>query len=90
MAERLDLLRELDTTHCWESLDDERVCLLCERQFAGRHVDFVQNGSSRPHIHCPTEDCKGSPREWVHLHDPRIAARNGKAPTSFFGLPATA
>ena len=90
MAERLDLLRELDTTRRWESLDDERVCLLCERRFAGRQVDFVQNGNGRVQIHCPTVGCNATPHEWVHLDDPRVAARDGKTPVPFFGVPATA
>ena len=89
ISERLDLLRELDTTRSWDSLDHERICLLCERQFAGRQVDFTQLNTG-VQVSCPTEGCKATPHEWVYLDDPRIAARQGKRQMPFFGRPATA
>jgi hypothetical protein len=90
IADRLDVLREFDSARRWESLDDERICLLCERQFAGRHIDFVSDSTGQVRLHCPSFDCKGTPREWVYLNDPRVVSRDGKASTPFFALPATA
>ncbi|MFL6590874.1 MAG: hypothetical protein ACJ8M4_11965 [Chthoniobacterales bacterium] len=85
-ADRLYLLRTIDTWRRWQSLDDERVCLLCQRRFAGRHLDFVRNDSGGVELRCPTADCAATPHEWVYLNDPRLAGPTDKQPTPFFGL----
>ena len=87
MAERFDLLRDVDTRRRWKSLDDERVCLLCERKFAGRQVEFRRARSGQVELHCPTDGCNATAHEWVHPNDPRVIAARNPRTTPFFGLP---
>lgn len=53
--QRLDLLRKLDRLRKWNSLDDERVCVVCLRIFSGRHIDIVRDARGRYLLHCPTQ-----------------------------------
>ena len=56
-VERLKLLRELDRSSRWYSLDDKRVCGLCERLFSGREIRFLPQEPSGYALRCPTGDC---------------------------------
>jgi hypothetical protein len=85
-AERFDLLRRIDTRRRWKSLDDERVCLLCERKFAGRHLEFRRNRSGEVELRCPTDGCKATPDEWVYLDDPRLTMVRHRRRPVVFGL----
>ena len=42
--QRLDILRAADDDRTWHSLDDKRVCAVCDRIFSGRQVEI--NGIS--------------------------------------------
>jgi hypothetical protein len=86
MAERFDLLRDTDTRRRWKSLDDERVCLVCERKFAGRQIEFRRMRSGQVELHCPTEGCDATAREWVYTNDPRVIAARDPRRTPFFAL----
>ena len=37
LGDRLSILREGDRFSKWNSLDDERVCNICERKFKRKH-----------------------------------------------------
>ncbi|HEV2096344.1 MAG TPA: hypothetical protein VGQ82_07570 [Chthoniobacterales bacterium] len=63
--EKLAALREGDRFREWESLDDQRTCVLCERKFRGRQVGITVGKGARVELHCPSEKCAGTPREWV-------------------------
>src|SRR3954452_13359797 len=71
--DKLDLLRETDRNCAWESLDDKRSCILCERTFTGRQVLVGKTRGGRTALHCPTPGCVGTPREWVHPGNPLIS-----------------
>ncbi|MEP7077989.1 MAG: hypothetical protein ABI795_03085 [Chthoniobacterales bacterium] len=62
--EKLAALREGDCFREWASLDDQRICVLCERKFCGRQVR-ITGRKGRAQLHCPSENCAGTPREWV-------------------------
>ena len=66
LDEKLTALRESDTHRKWESLDDRRVCILCEKVITGRMIDIWQDGRGTYHLHCPTMGCPGTPRDWFY------------------------
>jgi hypothetical protein len=68
--EKLRLLQESDHWRKWQSLDDERQCVLCERTFSGNDVRITHERHGKPVVHCPTPDCSSSPREWLHPGNP--------------------
>jgi hypothetical protein len=87
MEERFYLLRRIDTRRRWKSLDDERVCLLCERKFAGRHLEFIRNRTGEVELRCPTDGCNATMNEWVYVDDPRLRmVRHRPTPGVVFGL----
>jgi hypothetical protein len=73
LDERLSVLRENDRFRNWSSLDDQRVCILCEKQFTGRQVEISRNRTGRYELHCPTQGCKGGPNHWVYPGNPLVS-----------------
>ena len=70
--DRLSILCREDGYREWRSLDDKRFCILCERTFTGRQVE-LQMRRGRFSLHCPTEDCNSTPRQWVHPGNPLVS-----------------
>jgi hypothetical protein len=70
VGNRLAVLQRLDIYRDWESLDDERFCILCERRVTGRKILIKRDGQGIHHLHCPTRGCNGAPREWVYPGNP--------------------
>lgn len=66
--DRLLILREADTERLWQSLDDQRVCVICNRVITGRQVQIEPKNSHSYSLRCPTDGCTGTPPEW--LFDP--------------------
>jgi hypothetical protein len=89
LAEKLIALKEADTFRKWYSLDDRRVCVLCDRVITGRMIDVWQESNGSYHLHCPTPGCPATPRDWFY-HGPTKsgAARmiRRPAPISGFGV----
>jgi hypothetical protein len=71
--DKLDLLRQCDKGCDWESLDEKRSCILCERTFSGRQVIVSKTRGGKTVLRCPTHGCTGTPREWVHPGNPLIS-----------------
>ncbi|MDQ2868188.1 MAG: hypothetical protein M3R59_07245 [Verrucomicrobiota bacterium] len=69
-AADLAALRAADAFRPWLSLDDERLCLLCERTFHGRDVLVAEEGRE---VHCPTPACPSHPDQWVHPGNPLVS-----------------
>ena len=63
--DKLDALRKGNPFQPWESLDDRRVCIVCRKSFIGRQVEFSVSALGHARLHCPTEDCPGTPRVWI-------------------------
>ena len=40
LDDRLSILRAGDPLRSWNSLDDQRICVVCGRKFKGRQVDM--------------------------------------------------
>ncbi len=71
--DKLDALRKSDPSLRWASLDDRRVCVLCERAFSGRQVDASVTPRGRVRLRCPSEGCAGTPRAWVRAGNPLVS-----------------
>lgn len=63
--ERLRLLREIDRFSPWYSLDDKRVCGICERVFWGREIRFQEQAQTGYALRCPTENCPAVFSHWL-------------------------
>ena len=74
LDEKLAVLQEHDSFREWYSLDDCRVCILCDRLITGRMIDVWQDKQGYYHLHCPTPDCDARPRDWFY-HDRTANAR---------------
>jgi hypothetical protein len=64
LDEKLRVLQEGDTFRKWHSLDDLRVCVLCDRVISGRMIDVWEDKRGTFHLHCPTPGCPAKPRDW--------------------------
>lgn len=73
LDERLSILRASDNLRPWQSLDDKRVCILCQKTFTGRQVEIVRGRTGAFHLHCPTERCNSGPSQWVFPGNPLIS-----------------
>ncbi len=61
---RLDILRAADLERRWYSLDDNRVCLVCNRVFCGRQVEFIGRAGAYL-LQCPTPGCPSLVGHWL-------------------------
>jgi hypothetical protein len=80
LDEKLNALRNADSFRKWYSLDDRRVCVLCDRLITGRMIDVWQDNRGGYHLHCPTPGCLATPRDWFY-HGP-VRARVPKVMTT--------
>lgn len=64
--EKLALLQTADPRRKWHSLDDERVCVLCDRTITGRQIEVVRDSSGAFSLRCPTEGCASLPSDWFY------------------------
>lgn len=90
---KLTALQENDTYRKWHSLDDERVCILCEKVINGRMIDIWESRPGIFHLQCPTPTCAGTPRDWFY-HGGKRRRRptviKSRAPVIGFGAAAGA
>jgi hypothetical protein len=64
--EKLALLRATDSRRKWVSLDDQRVCVLCDRVITGRQIEVRAALNGTYSVHCPTPDCPSLPSDWFY------------------------
>lgn len=85
--ERLDILRRADGIRKWHSLDDKRICVICERVFTGRQIEIHRDERGRYRLECPTEGCPSFVAHWFHVGNAAHAAatvlRGGNKPDNF-------
>src|SRR5438067_153417 len=73
--DKLEILQSLDhfrTWRYWKSLDDQRVCNLCEKKFNGHEVQITRSDNGKYELRCPTKDCNSGPHQWVYPDAPLI------------------
>ncbi len=70
---KLKLLREADQNRPWQSLDDTRHCILCEKIISGRTIRVSTDRRGATMLHCPTRGCHSTPTDWVHPENPLIS-----------------
>ena len=66
LQDKLVALQESDSYRKWYSLDDRRVCVLCEKLINGRMIDVWQDKIGTYLVHCPTPGCPGTARDWFY------------------------
>lgn|GEM_PF-1580126 len=64
--EKLAILQAADTRRKWYSLDDHRVCVLCDRAITGRQIEIGRDGNGGYILHCPTVGCPSLPPDWFY------------------------
>jgi hypothetical protein len=64
--EKLAVLRATDSRRKWVSLDDQRVCVLCDRVITGRQIEVTPALDGSYAVHCPTPDCPALPSDWFY------------------------
>src|SRR6476646_9203009 len=51
--EKLAILQAADLRRKWHSLDDQRVCVLCDRTITGRQIEVRRDPGGTFSLHCP-------------------------------------
>ena len=62
----LEILRRADGDRVWQSLDDQRVCLVCKKTITGRQIAIWRDQPGRFVLHCPTPDCASTIQDWLY------------------------
>ena len=70
LDDRLSILRVGDSFRSWNSLDDQRVCVLCGRKFKGRQVDIRRLPGGKFKLCCPTLGCRSTLDQWRYATSP--------------------
>ncbi|PYK20577.1 MAG: hypothetical protein DME55_01785 [Verrucomicrobia bacterium] len=73
LDDRLSILRAGDRFRKWNSIDDQRVCSVCERKFKGRQVEIRRFPSGRYKLYCPTLGCPSGPHQWLYSRVPVVS-----------------
>jgi hypothetical protein len=71
--DRLSILRAEDQFRRWNSLDDERFCIVCEKKLNGRQIEIRRFANGRYELQCPTEGCNSGPHQWVYPGTPLVS-----------------
>ncbi len=72
--EKLAILQRHDHFRQWNSLDDRRACLLCDKSFTGHEV-LISAERDGYELHCPTPGCHSHVHQWVHPSNPLISEK---------------
>jgi hypothetical protein len=64
--DKLALLQATDLRRKWHSLDDQRVCVLCDRTITGRQIEVTREPGGTLTLHCPTKGCPSVPSDWFY------------------------
>jgi hypothetical protein len=66
LDDRLSILRVGDPLRSWNSLDDQRIFVVCGRKFKGRQVDMCRLLGRGLKLCCPTLGCTSRPHQWMY------------------------
>ena len=76
--DKLTVLQANDHFRDWHTLDDERVCALCDRKFNGHDV-VVSNATEEVRLRCPTPNCQSGVQHWVYPANPLSSEKSEQA-----------
>ena len=79
--EKLAILQTADSRRKWYSLDDQRICVLCERTITGRQIEVIREANGAWSLRCPTDGCASLPNDWFY-HGSACATPNGSGQRS--------
>lgn len=60
------ILQSADAERKWTSLDDQRLCAVCQRVISGRQIDITRDQRGRYTLRCPTEGCTSTAHDWIY------------------------
>ena len=84
--ERFQILRRTDGERRWYTVDDKRLCLICERIISGREIR-ISGGPEKFSLGCPTDGCPGTYSHWLLYRptpgQPAISAKDGSGEMDF-------
>jgi hypothetical protein len=74
-TEKLEILQRFDRYRKWESLDDQRYCLVCGDLIDGHGILVVggTRGTGPLRLICSTDRCHSIPMDWVIPTDEVLA-----------------
>ena len=86
--ERLEILRAADDERRWYSLDDKRVCAVCDRIFSGRQVEIQRDQRGQFIPRCPSLGCLSTMSQWFlcEVSPALYEERGGKLQSEFHFL----
>jgi hypothetical protein len=64
--DRLSILRAEDQFTRWNSLDDERFCIVCGKKLNGRQIEIRRFANGSYELRCPTEGCNSGQHQWIY------------------------
>jgi hypothetical protein len=67
--DRLEILRAADSFRRWSSLDDKRICAICNRLITGTEIEIRRDQRGRFLLHCPTSGCASTAQDWLLQQD---------------------
>jgi hypothetical protein len=73
--EKLEIIQAADTRRKWHSLDDHRICVLCDRTITGRQIEVAPGPGGTYSVHCPTPGCPSVPNDWFYQGNASSASR---------------
>lgn len=82
--DRLAVLQAADSKRRWNSLDDPRVCIVCDRSLTGRQIDITRDARGRYMLKCPTEGCVSTANDWSYPAAAPAAGRGQEIPAIEF------
>ena len=72
----------MDLRRKWHSLNDRRVCVLCDRTITGQQIKVKREPNGTFSLHCPTDGCPATPRDWFYQGNACSAAYEANARVS--------
>ena len=78
-ADKLELLQRLDQFQKWNSLDDKRYCLWCNKIITGYEIQVIggTRGTGPLRIICATKGCHSIPMDWILPTDEALSKHRG-------------
>ena len=74
-TDKLSILQVNDHFRDWHTLNEERVCALCDRKFTGHDV-VISIAGDEAELRCPTPQCQSGVHQWVHPSNPLLSEKN--------------